>query len=193
MKYNLITHEVRIFNLTKVVFFFLLFLPISTGKSTCIRSSGLNNETRYSSSLLANSSCLGDEIHLSAQFITIGLSPKGSIGTSALYSTRTGTSWHKLPLGIMIDHDMDGMQSNFKGDFISRDEDTQHFEGKFKHSLDFLTHYNHTTHNLTYQKPSISNIHTLIRAGIRDTALFETRSFITKGSMLTSTQGKTIP
>ena len=86
--------------------------------STCIQAAGQADETRSRSAI----GCLGGDVHLEMESLAVGFGSNGCIGSAARYGHVNGTSWNSEPLGVIVDHDLDGMQSNFKGDFFTRTE-----------------------------------------------------------------------
>jgi len=85
------------------------------GWNECVRNGGMANESR-----VANETwCLGGDVHLHTQWLTVGQGSQATLGSSARYLSADGPAWNKASVAIMVDHDLDGMQSNFKGDFLS--------------------------------------------------------------------------
>jgi len=101
--------------------------------SQCIFEAGQSNERRHFTPL-NNSECLGGDVHLSVESMAVGLGANGCIGSSALYHEHISDPavWDTAPLGVIVDHDLDGMEKNFKGDFFTRPESQtwKHREGK---------------------------------------------------------------
>ena len=80
---------------------------------TCIQGVGTVGEVRNSSSV----DCFGGDVHLEVEALAVGLnSASGCLGSTALYKNFNGTAWDTVPLAAIVDHDLDGMQNNFKGD-----------------------------------------------------------------------------
>jgi len=94
----------------------LLILVFAPGVvcAVCVRSPGELFETRD-----GNVSCLGGDVHLETEGLAVGIAPSGCIGSSSRYRSLDGQVWDTTPLGAVVDHDLDGMELNFKGDFFA--------------------------------------------------------------------------
>jgi len=85
------------------------------GWHECVRNGGMAGESRVVNATW----CLGGDVHLHTPWLTVGQGSQASLGSSARYLSADGPTWNKDSVAIMVDHDLDGMESNFKGDFLS--------------------------------------------------------------------------
>lgn len=92
----------------------ILVLAPAAVCAVCIRSPGELVEVRDS-----KVDCLGGDVHLETEGLAVGIAPSGCIGSSSRYRSVDGQAWDSAPLGAAVDHDLDGMEQNFKGDFFT--------------------------------------------------------------------------